>query len=59
MFLPRPNRPDVQDERARRLLEWVDVVAYVIWVAIGIAVAIVLLLEGTHLDIATLLDRGL
>ena len=45
-FPPR-QRPDVKDELARRVLDWVETGAYVFWVLFSIAVAVIVLIHAT------------
>lgn len=56
--MPRPQRPNVESKNANRLMDWVEVLAYVFWVGFLIAAGILLLVHGgAALDIKALLAR--
>jgi hypothetical protein len=39
--LPLPRKPRPTDARARRVLEWADVIYYIFWLAFSAIVAVV------------------
>jgi hypothetical protein len=39
--LPLPRKPQPTDARARRVLEWADVIYYIFWLAFSAIVAVV------------------
>jgi hypothetical protein len=49
MIAKFPRRPDVTDERANRILDWVDTVAYVFWVVFLIVLAVLAVIHGANL----------
>jgi hypothetical protein len=42
------QRPQVDDATARRVLDWVDTLAYVFWVLFSIAAAVIVLIHATQ-----------
>jgi hypothetical protein len=44
--LPEPRRPDVEDRRARTVLDWVQTAAFTFWTIFTVVVAVTLFLEG-------------
>lgn len=52
-----PRRPDVESERARQVLDWIDVAAYVFWVFFLAAVAVLAVVKGVPSDVTSLLEQ--
>jgi hypothetical protein len=47
VHLPLPRKPEPTDPRARRVIEWADVIYYVFWLAFSaIAVVVAFALYG-------------
>lgn len=44
-----PRRPSVQDERAQRVLDWVDTAAYIFWVVYFMTLAVLAIVHGPNL----------
>ena len=44
--LREPRRPEVEDPRAKFILDWVQTLAFVFWTVFAIVVAIVIFIEG-------------
>lgn len=45
-MIVHPTRPRVESSRAKAVLEWVDVGAYVFWVSFTAVVAVILFANG-------------
>jgi hypothetical protein len=47
--LREPRRPEVEDPRAKFILDWVQTLAFIFWTVFSIVVAIVIFIEGNRL----------
>jgi heme exporter protein D len=57
MWRPWPQRPEVESEKAKWILDWIDVGAYGFWVCFAAAVAILAIAKGVPSDVVSLLGR--